>query len=286
MLAEIYPGPASEVDAALRSLGVRAYLGPASAEVSGAAVNHRYFAFGSSGVCEIIYGLMLFTQRQRLHTLAAGWYERLYSLTPGGTDTLTLRQLAFHATRGGEVDLAKWTLRAAGRATMRQGEYVETERHLSACVEAFAAELEPQGTREGGAEVPHVPLGADGRVDPIYVEVRVALAGLWSEFSESGAAPPAGVAAFDALEPLLEALEQQYDAEGAARRSSSPGRDERPARLLRTSSSLGGSRLSGSRTALSNAGGETALQLAQVCHAASWARLVAAVPGWADAREL
>ena len=57
VLAEIYPGPASEVEVALRTSGVHAYLLPETGDPEDHATNHRFFVFRSSGTCEIVYNL-------------------------------------------------------------------------------------------------------------------------------------------------------------------------------------------------------------------------------------
>ena len=253
VLAEIYHKPASEVEVALRSRGVRDYLTPelGDADITG---NHRYFVFASEGVCDIIYNLMLLTQRQRLHGLTAEWYERLYDLHPSRE---LIHSLAFHAQRScagqaadiaravaanevsqaipPETEMARWSLLAAGRAALKQGNYTDGVKRLEEC--AALVDLNSLS------------------VDPKLVDARVALAGMFSEFAEFGCLPPEGVLAITTLDPLLKLLEQAN-----AGAQSQLGQGQGSTALLNTA--------------------DIQLLLAQVYHARGWATMTQQLPGW------
>ena len=78
-----------------------------SGQLAGQGTALERFRFKSSSERTIIYGLLLVSQRQRIHHLVADWHRRVFALQGGASalheGNMIVDLLAFHAELAGEV---------------------------------------------------------------------------------------------------------------------------------------------------------------------------------------
>lgn len=94
---------------------------------------------------EVVYELLLFVQRARLHRAIARWYEVRSPVEAAGTLAL---QLAHHWDRAGEPDQALGYLLAAGERSLAEGAYQEAIVALEQALSLEAACVRRAGREE------------------------------------------------------------------------------------------------------------------------------------------
>jgi len=131
LLASIYSGPQRKLHAALEADGVRRFLSRSAERLR----------FNEEMERTIIYSLLLISQRQRIHHLAADSYRRMFVALQRSGSALATSDipdlLAYHAELAGELSLAGACYTISGLAAERQGKFGRAARRYQACVRIF-----------------------------------------------------------------------------------------------------------------------------------------------------
>lgn len=137
LFAGIYSGPQRKLFAALMAIGVRHFL----SRVHGRNGAPERIRFRSESERTIIYSLLLVSQRQRIHHLAAESYRRMFVALQREGASLAVSEipdlLAYHAELAGELGLAGASYLIAGLAAERIGKHGRAARRFQSCVRLY-----------------------------------------------------------------------------------------------------------------------------------------------------